>query len=220
MTTSYILKWGTSCTVASNFLEKQLIFLNDQWSLPWQALKPTRAWALVFIFPAKPFLWSCPTFDVFFVKYHSFSANLAKYALAPQLQLKGWVKDLGFFLRVGGKTFQRHSAIFSIPDFDISFMVCLISEEGRFLDAKMPLVTNAVNIPETLKGETSWSAEVSGWHAVWLSCQDPKWILITIKCKLVAAVHTEFLQLPLYFKAQMPFQTVTINCLQISVRQG
>lgn len=101
MTTSYILKWGISCTVASNFLEKQLISLNDQWSLPWQASKPTRAWALVFIFPAKPFLWSCPTFDVFFVKYHSFSANLAKYALAPQLQLKGWVKDLGFFFKSG-----------------------------------------------------------------------------------------------------------------------
>ena len=33
-------------------------------------------------------------------------------------------------------------------------MVCLISEEGRFLDAKMPLVTNAVNVPETLKGVT------------------------------------------------------------------
>ena len=51
----------------------------------------------------------------------------------------------------GEKLFQRHLAIFSIPDFDISFIDCLVSE----LDSKMPLVSDAVSVPETLKRVTS-----------------------------------------------------------------
>lgn len=76
-------------------------------------------------------------------KYHSFSANLEKHALVLLLQLKARIKEgLGFFFsRVGGeKPCQRHPVIFSIPDFDISFMVCLFSEERRFLYAKCHLL--------------------------------------------------------------------------------
>lgn len=144
-------------------------------------------------------LWAFPMklshiWCVLCYKQHSFSACLAKHSLALQLQLKGWIKeDLGFFFfpRVGGeKLFQRHLAIFSIPDFDISFIVCLISE----LDSKMPLVTDAVSVPETLKRVTSWSTEVSDWHAVRLSCQDPKWMPITIKCKLALHLLQQYIQ--------------------------
>lgn len=151
--------------------------------------------SVFFILSVKPFLWSCPTFDVFFVKYHSVSANFEKHTVVLLLQLKGRrKKGLGlllFFPRMGGdRHFQRHPVIFSIPDFDISFMVCLFSEEKTLLVCQNATCYKCSQRPWNIHRVTSWSAEVSGWHTVLLSCQDPKWMPITIKCKLAAAVHT------------------------------
>lgn len=149
--------------------------------------------SVFFILSVKRLLWSCPTFDVSFVKYHSFSASLEKHALFLLLQLKGrGKKGLGFFFsRVGGeKLFQRHPVIFSIPNFDISFMVCLFSEEKTLPVCQNATCNKCSQRPWNTQRVTSWSTEVSGWHTVQLSCQDPKWMPITIKCKLAATVHT------------------------------
>lgn len=76
------------------------------------------------------------------------------------------IKSLEFcFSRVGGeRLFRKHPVIFSVPDPDISFMVCLSSEERCFLDAKMALVTNAARVP--LK--PSWGNFMGCW-SVWLT---------------------------------------------------
>lgn len=148
--------------------------------------------SVFFILSVKLFLWSCPTFDVFFVKYHSFSANFEKHSSSTATAEREEKKGSGiFFSRVGGeKHFQRHPVIFSIPNFDISFMVCLFSEEKTLLVCQNATCYKCSQRPWNTHRVTSWSAEVSGWHTEQLSCQDPKWMPITIKCKLAATVHT------------------------------
>lgn len=118
LATSYIVKWGTSWIVASNFLKnKDLSPSPPNGVISLDRHQTVRGLGSVFfIRPVKLFLWSCPTFDVFFVKSHSFSANLEEHALVLLLQLKGRIKEgLGvfFFQEWVGRSISKGTQRFS-----------------------------------------------------------------------------------------------------------
>lgn len=194
MATSYIVKWGTSWIVASNFLKnKDLSPSPPNGVISLDRNQTVRgSGSVFFIRPVKLFLWSCPTFDVFFVKSHSFSANLEEHALVLLLQLKGRIKEgLGcFFFRSGwGEAFPKAPSDFLHSQFWYFFHGLSLFWGRTFLVCQNATCYKCSQRPWNVYRVTSWSAEVSGWHTVQLGCWDPKWMPITIKCKLVAAVH-------------------------------
>lgn len=147
-----------SCTVASYFLKKKKTKLNLlQWPMKSSLLTGIKIrkgfGSVFFILPVKLFLWSCPTFDVFFVKYHSFSANLEKHALVLLLQLKRRIKEgVGFFFQSGwGEAFPKAPSDFLHSQF-WHFFHGSSRFWGKDVSCMLPLVTNAVSVPGTLVG--------------------------------------------------------------------
>lgn len=135
---------------------------------PLTGVKLAWVWASAFvILSVKLFLWSCPTFDVFFIQIPPILCQFRKTCFSSTVQLKRRMKEgLWFFFSKGGwgEAFPKAPSDFLHSWFWHFFHGLSVFWEKTLLVCQNATCYKCSRRRRTTHRVTSWSAEVSSWQ--------------------------------------------------------